>query len=317
MPEINTSKLKLDFRAVLAMGVTSSICWIFAFLATDIFRNYAWGLFIWLPFVLGATATLIYGYRKQSTKKKTFTISALTLGVFCLGLLAFAWEGIICLIMALPIGFLFMWLGHLAAYYFLKREFANTSTTVVLLFLSVPLLMAFENGEQKERDIRFVVTSIEINASPELVWKNVVSFPRLKEPKEFIFKTGIAYPIDATIKGKGIGAIRYCNFSTGSFVEPITVWEEPFLLKFSVVDQPEPMKEMSFYDIHPNHLNGYWVSKQGQFKLTQLPNGHTLLEGTTWYVNKIKPGFYWEIWSDYIVHKIHRRVLEHIKMKSE
>lgn len=81
--------------------------------------------------------------------------------------------------------------------------------------------------------------------------------------------------------------------------------------------QPEPLKELSFYSIHPNHLHGYWVSKQGQFKLTRLPDGHTLLEGTTWYINKIRPGLYWTIWSDYIVHKIHQRVLEHIKIHTE
>ncbi|TAH01426.1 MAG: hypothetical protein EAZ16_11800 [Sphingobacteriales bacterium] len=77
------------------------------------------------------------------------------------------------------------------------------------------------------------------------------------------------------------------------------------------------MKEISFYDIHPTHLHGYWVSKKGQFKLTKLANGNTLLEGTTWYINKIKPDFYWTIWSDYIVHKIHNRVLEHIKQQTE
>ena len=177
--------------------------------------------------------------------------------------------------------------------------------------------MAFENANKEKDDLRFVTTSIEIKASPEIVWKNVIAFPQLKSPTEFIFKTGIAYPINATIKGEGAGAVRHCNFSTGSFTEPITVWDKPNLLQFSVVDQPEPMKEISFYDIHPNHLHGYWASKQGQFKLTKLPNGHTLLEGTTWYINKIKPDFYWTLWSDYIVHKIHTRVLEHIKIQAE
>ncbi len=183
--------------------------------------------------------------------------------------------------------------------------------------LSVPSLMAFEDIIKTSDDLRSVTTSIEINASPEKVWKNVVAFPQLKDPTEFIFKTGIAYPIDATISGQGVGAVRHCNFSTGSFVEPITTWNEPKLLKFSVAQQPEPMKEISPYDIHPTHLHGYWVSKEGQFKLIALPNGHTLLEGTTWYVNKIKPNSYWIIWSDYIVHKIHQRVLGHIKTEAE
>jgi hypothetical protein len=317
MEETNSKTQTFNQRAFIAVGLTSLICWAFAYLATNIFRDYALGLFIWLPFVLGATSTLLYGYNNTVTKRKLFGISMWTLLVFCIGLLTFAWEGLICMIMAFPIGLLFTWIGHLLGYQILKSKAGNASATVIILFLSVPSLMAFENAKQDKDDIRSVTTSIEINASTEQVWRNVITFPQLKEPTELIFKTGIAYPINATIQGEGVGAVRHCNFSTGSFVEPITVWDEPRLLKFSVDEQPEPMKELSFYDIHPNHLHGYWVSKQGQFKLTQLANGHTLLEGTTWYVNKIKPDLYWTVWSDYIVHKIHQRVLEHIKTQAE
>lgn len=317
MEETNSKTQTFNKREYIAIGLTTLLCWAFAFLATNVYREYAIGLFIWLPFVLGATSTLLYGYNNIATRRKLFSISLRTLLVFCLGLLMFAWEGIICLIMAFPIGLFFTWFGHWVAYNLLQSKIGNKSGTIIILFLSVPSLMAFENAHDDTEDLRSVTTSIEISASPEQVWKNVIAFPQLKSPTEFIFKAGIAYPINATINGYGVGAIRYCNFSTGSFVEPITVWDEPRLLKFSVNEQPEPMKELSFYDIHPNHLHGYWVSKQGQFKLTQLPNGHTLLEGTTWYVNKIKPNIYWTIWSDYIVHKIHNRVLEHIKTESE
>ena len=317
MKEINSTTRKFNQRTIIAVGLTAIVCWAFAFLATNIFKAYALGLFIWLPFVLGATSTLIYGYNNPTVQHKLFNISLLTLLVFCLGLLMFAWEGLICLIMALPIGLFFTWFGHWIAYRLLKHKVDNASTIIVLLFISVPSLMAFENDMQDKEELRSVTTSIEINATSEQVWKYVIVFPQLKEPIEFIFKTGIAYPVNATIKGQGVGALRRCNFSTGTFVEPITVWDEPRLLKFSVLDQPEPMKEISFYNIHPNHLRGYWVSREGQFKLTPLENGHTLLEGTTWYVNKIKPGLYWTIWSDYIVHKIHQRVLEHIKTQAE
>jgi hypothetical protein len=199
-----------------------------------------------------------------------------------------------------------------------KKIITNAPTSLSILILSVPALMGFETiNENKEEIANPITTSIEINAPIETVWKNVVEFPQLPEPTEFIFKTGIAYPINAKIVGKGVGAVRYCNFTTGSFVEPITEWNEPNLLKFDVVDQPEPMKELSFYDLHPNHLHGYFVSKKGQFKLTKLPNGNTLLEGTTWYYNKIKPTIYWNLWSDNIIHKIHDRVLTHIKNVSE
>jgi hypothetical protein len=292
--------------------------WVSTYLAINIFKDYGFGLFFWLPLVLGATSTLILGYRNSVTRHQLRNNAYLTLLIFCFGLITFAWEGMICLIMAAPIGIALTYCGFLIGFHFSKSKLKSQSpTAIILILLSSPILMAFEDRLKETDHLRSVTTTIEINATPEMVWKNVVSFPQLKAPTEFVFKTGIAYPINATIKGNGVGAVRHCNFSTGSYVEPITVWNEPHLLQFSVNEQPEPMKEISFYDIHPNHLQGYWVSKQGQFKLTALPNGHTLLEGTTWYVNKIKPAFYWSLWSDYIVHKIHNRVLEHIKMEAE
>jgi len=305
-------------RKILAIILTCIFSWSFAYLATNVFRDYAVGLFIWLPLVLGASATIIYGYKNEVTKRALRLTAFLTLGIFCLGLLTFAFEGVICIAMAAPIGLFFTWLGYLIGYQIIKNKtVGNAPTAMVLLFISVPAVLGFEFATKDSEQVRSMTTTIEINATPQTVWKNVVEFPTLDQPIEFIFKTGIAYPISATIDGHGVGAIRHCDFSTGSFVEPITVWDEPLLLKFDVVDQPAPMTELSPYDIHPNHLHGYWVSKQGQFKLTQLPNGHTLLEGTTWYVNKIKPDFYWTIWSDNIVHTIHQRVLRHIKTQSE
>jgi len=44
-----------------------------------------------------------------------------------------------------------------------------------------------------------------------------------------------------------------------------------------------------------------------------LPGGRTRLEGATWYQHTMWPAAYWHLWSDYIIHKIHLRVLEHIR----
>ena len=122
----------------------------------------------------------------------------------------------------------------------------------------------------------------------------------------------------AAYLGRGVGAIRHCEFSTGPFVEPITVWDEPRRLAFDVTAQPHPMRERSPYrELHPPHLEGFFRSQRGQFLLTPLDSGRTRLEGTTWYEQDIWPGPYWRLWSDYLVHKIHSRVLDHIKAEAE
>ncbi|MEM6831638.1 MAG: hypothetical protein AAF551_14100 [Bacteroidota bacterium] len=61
----------------------------------------------------------------------------------------------------------------------------------------------------------------------------------------------------------------------------------------------------------------YFVSTEGEFRLKEIGSNQTLLEGTTWYYHKIRPVFYWKIWSDYIIHAIHLRVLNHIKKVAE
>lgn len=277
--------------------------------------QYGIALFVFTPLFIGVSSTVLYGLKKGITKKEAWQIGFLTLGVFTAGLLVFAIEGLICIAMAAPIGILLTWMGSFIGYAIVNKT-PNNAPMTVLIFIAIIPTMAFME-KNNEPNLISIITSIEINADPQAVWKNVVEFPQLDEPTEFIFKTGIAYPINAKIEGTGVGAVRHCNFTTGSFIEPISVWDEPRLLKFDVVAQPEPMKELSFWHIDAPHLHDYFVSKQGQFKLTELPNGNTLLEGTTWYYNNIRPTFYWQLWSGHIIHKIHERVLKHIKKNAE
>ena len=150
------------------------------------------------------------------------------------------------------------------------------------------------------------------------MWRHVVTFSELPPPRELMFRSGIAYPARASIHGSGVGAVRHCEFSTGPFVEPITVWDEPKRLAFDVTAQPHPMRELSPYRaIEPPHLHGFFQSRRGQFLLVAQPDGTTRLEGTTWYDQNLWPNRYWRVWSDYLVHSIHRRVLDHIKLEAE
>lgn len=129
---------------------------------------------------------------------------------------------------------------------------------------------------------------------------------------------GIAYPIGASISGSGPGAIRRCRFSTGDFIEPITAWDEDHLLAFNVTSEPPSLREIGFGTIRTPHIErNYMRSQHGQFRLVALDENHTLLEGTTWYQDYFWPQPYWRTWSDAIVHRIHARVLEHVKQQAE
>lgn len=154
----------------------------------------------------------------------------------------FAADGAICIVMTAPLGFVMAIPGALIANA-LASEFDKKSSPappIIGLILLMPLLMGFENKLDLQPPLRRVVTSFDIKASPQAIWKMVVAFPPIPQPDELIFKAGIAYPLNAQLKGTGVGAVRCCNFSTGPFVEPIRIWNEPHLLKFDVVKNPNP-----------------------------------------------------------------------------
>jgi Polyketide cyclase / dehydrase and lipid transport len=163
-----------------------------------------------------------------------------------------------------------------------------------------------------------VATSIVVNAAPERVWQYVVAFPDITTQRDWVPRTGLAYPIRTRMEGAGVGSRRSCDLSTGTMQERVVVWDEPHLLRFVVTATPPAMREMGLYGpIYPRHLDGYYISKEGQFALTQLPGGRTLVVGTSWYQHGLWPAEYWRWWSDTVVHHIHRRVLNHIRTLAE
>ena len=306
--------------AALGVLVTAGLSVLITTLSANGLGSYGWGLFVGIPFFLGLNSVLIYGYHQPRSLGRCLLVALLSTALVGISLFAVAIEGLICLIMALPLAIVLALFGGFIGFVLQqRRSFSNQSLRVVSVgFLLMPGLTLLEYSIGETSPVYAVKTSVVIEANAETVWSNVVSFAQLPPPTETIFKTGIAYPIRADIAGHGVGAVRHCVFSTGEFVEPITVWDEPRLLSFSVSGQPPAMEEMSIYsNLHPPHVEHYLISNRGQFELKSLPDGTTLLEGTTWYQNRFWPGVYWHLWSDAIIHRIHKRVLVHIKNLSE
>ncbi len=287
-------------------------------------QSYGLGLFIGVPFIAGFLAVMLWSVHEEKTFGECLGMAAVVTFAFVVIIFLSSVEGAVCIIMAAPIGFFIAVAGALLGYFLQRESWDNrppNQNRKEVLFLVLPLFVGFSmyaDSTQNTYPQYSVTTAIEINAPPEVVWDNVIAFPELPPPTSLLFRSGIAYPIGARIDGEGVGAIRYCTFSTGSFVEPIEVWDPPRLLKFAVISNPPALKELSLYDsIHPPHVENFFVSEQGQFLLVPLENGRTRIEGTTWYHNRISPDWYWKLYSDAIIHKIHTSVLEHIKRLSE
>jgi len=266
----------------------------------------------------------VWAHCKRAYTKASDVLTLVSLSVlFCaVGIMAIAIEGVVCLVMAAPIAWvLALFGGFLAAkIHNTVWQGASVSATLAVVLASVPVLMGAEYASPPPVPRYQVHTAIEIAAPPEIVWQRLIRFPALHEPKEWPFRyAGVAYPIEARLTGEGLTADRECRFSTGSFKEPILAWEPGKHFAFSVSDEPLLMTETSPYgQIHVRHLDDRdFQPERADFILTGLSSGRTRLEGTTTYVNKMWPGFYWHLWTDAIVHSIHTRVFEHVKRLSE
>jgi Polyketide cyclase / dehydrase and lipid transport len=290
----------LGFLAVCVAGVALQMTGIFG-----------WTLFVLVPATVGGLAAALF---RPETVGGAAGIGAIATGIASCSLLFVGIEGLGCVIMCLPLVAPLGALGGFVAHTIINRQSDPRGAVMFLLLPSASLTFDLNVPPTVFK----IHSEVIVAATPKQVWKHVVTFSDLPEPDEWYFRTGLAYPKRAHIEGSGPGAIRYCEFSTGPFVEPIAVWDEPRLLAFQVTENPAPMNEWSPYaKVLPKHLHGYFISKHGEFRLTPLPDGRTLLEGTTWYQHGLWPGEYWRWWSDAIIHRIHLRVLNHVKMLAE
>jgi len=285
--------------------------------------SYGLTLFIALPFVMGYVAVWLYTRTQDiyANEKDLVVVVTLSVVIAGAGILAIAIEGAFCLLLAAPIAWFLALLGGAlgAVIHGGVRSRRASPSTFAAMVVALPVLLGAEHVSPPPVPRFQVHTTMEIAAPPEVVWKRLIQFPPLPAAKEWPFRLGVAYPIEARLTGEGLTADRECRFSTGSFKEPILVWEPGKHFAFAVSDEPLLMKETTPYkEIHVRHLEDRdFQPERADFELVRLPNGGTRLEGTTTYTNKMWPGLYWRIWTDAIVHSIHNRVFNHVKALAE
>jgi uncharacterized membrane protein YhaH (DUF805 family) len=295
--------------AVIALGAVG--------ISVGVMRSYGAGLMLGAPVVAGFATSMVFVRLRPDKGFGGAALSTLVSFVITFGVtVSFAVEGLGCLMMAVPLVVPATFVGALFGYLMAKGvEQISAAAPIAVL----PLLLGAESlSPPREAQSEPVVSEVIVNAPPDVVWKRVIAFPPLPPADDFMFRHGIAAPMRATIDGEGPGAVRRCEFTTGTFVEPIEIWAPGRELTFSVTAQPDPMVEQTlWHSVRPPHLDGYLRSTRGQFSLEPLDGGRTRLTGRTWYRTGMTPEPYWRLWADAIIHRIHLRVLEHVTTLAE
>ena len=122
------------------------------------------------------------------------------------GLLMFALEGGVCLVMAFPITIPIALLGGIVGGNIVESR-QTWKGGIAMLLAIVPAGSAIDRGFDRPVE-RVILTSVEIDAPPARVWHHVVAFDEITAPPEWYFRLGLAYPLRARIEGTGPGAIR-------------------------------------------------------------------------------------------------------------
>jgi uncharacterized membrane protein YhaH (DUF805 family) len=302
--------------AVAGVGAALVIGVVAVLVSTIALESYGLALFLATPFLLGMVSAFVYNHGHPRTSGATFAVVCLSLFVVGGSLILFALEGLLCIVMALPLGLVLAFFGGAIGRAIAVRSHTNRPGIAYGLLL-LPMAGVIDSTAPPAPLIE-TVTAIVIAAPPERVWDEVIAFREIDERPSLAFRLGIAYPIRASLTGTGVGAVRRCEFSTGAFVEPITVWEPPHRLAFDVAEQPPVLEEWSPYrKVYAPHVRGFFRSERGEFRMVALPDGRTRLEGSTWYALHMHPRPYWRAVSDLLLHSIHERVLAQVKRQAE
>ena len=176
-------------------------------------RSYGPVLFLGAPFVLGVLTAVIHNFSGAKTYRSTIQVAIVSVTAAGGALMLFALEGAVCIGMAFSLA-LPLTVGGATLGWALVQAGRPSVMDLSLTLAALPALVFVEPYVASVGSFE-VVTRIEVEAPPEAVWPHVIQFAELPEPEEWLFRTGIAYPVRARIEGTGVGAVRTCEFSTG------------------------------------------------------------------------------------------------------
>lgn len=276
---------------------------------------YGWGLFVATPFLVGLITGFLANRRHVRSVAETFGAVAAAGALGTIALLMLALEGLMCVILILPLAVGLATIGG-----FIGRAAAKRLVDPRQPFYSVallPLIFLLDAAMPPELPIT-TRGGITVDAPPEAVWSSLTADRPVREAPGLVGLAGLAYPVAGRIAGTGVGAHRHGVFSTGTADERVTVWQPGRALAFRVVRQPPAMEEMSPYrKLQTPHLVGYFDTGETRFDLTRLPGGRTRLTVRANHVLRIDPVLYWGPIARWATGQNVSRVLADVKRDAE
>src|SRR5262249_28133719 len=176
------------------------------------------GFTCFMPFAMGCITVYLAEMRRPQRIWVWIVLPWLTvlaaLGATMVALL----EGLICVAMFAPLALVLASLGGLLGGVSgrIIRSRRTMGLTVACVMV-LPLLTApWERQAFYEYDLRRVENVIDIQAPPEVVWRNierVAAIRRDELPKSWTRSIGFPDPVEATLSHEGVGGVRNASFT--------------------------------------------------------------------------------------------------------
>ncbi len=315
-PEPASTPARVDWHSsVVGMLAGAGIGVVAVMVFAVLLGTYGLGLFVATPVLMGMAASYVANCHGDVGVRRSIRIALDAVMLGSLGLIGFALEGFVCLLMAAPIIVVMAIVGALVGRTLASARRYRQSTMMSLVAL--PFLFAIDAVAPPHAEFE-TSESIEIAASAPAVWDSVVHMGPIHSAPSAPFGWGLAYPMRGTIRGSGVGAVREGVFSTGTAYERVTVWEPNRRLSFIVLSDPPMMTELSpFGPIATRHVSGYFRTIDARFAIEPLASGTTRLTLATRHSLDIGPTDYWLPFARAAIHANKLRVLAHFRDQAE
>jgi hypothetical protein len=280
------------------------------------------GFVFLVPLAMGFISVYLVERREPQGYAIWFFLPWLTILGVTLGSMLAAWEGFICAVMFMPIAAVIGSIGGIMGGLVARsRTSPGAKNLFVGCVLILPLLIIpAESRFVPPNDIRRVEKSIDIKASPPIVWRNIERVPAIQSDElqpSWTRRIGFPAPVEATLSREGIGGVRHATFAGGVlFIETVDVWEPTHRLAFSIHAETAQIPAATF-DEHVRVGGQYFDVLRGEYEIEPLPGGISRLHLSSQHRVSTDFNWYARLWTDAIMRDTQNSILHVIKDRCE
>lgn len=262
-----------------------------------------WAFFILFPVAVGFASVV----GAPRTGRLALVLGLCTVGavVFLVLAIAFGLEGLVCVLMALPLLLFALFLGAIIAYIckrtIWREQLANERRALVVVF---PLLLLLAGDRmvaavEEERESVTVTSTITLPQDALDVFGALQAMDTLDAEKPWLLAIGLPVPYKCVLEEERVGAKRECLFPNGHITAEITAYEPGVMLGMKVTE----------YELTGRH---WFHFGDAAYTFEQVAGG-TRVTRTSSYRSELGPAWYWAPLERMGIEQEHEFVLRSLK----